>query len=548
MNTSLPSGRRVLAAALVTAGLGLASCATDIRNLQSREALPPTRTPETTIAAGGEATNPLVPSTSPAATSTLAPLQLTAVQAIVAALEGNAALKVQRLSPLISAANEDQARAAFDPTITGSAQRSRERSQGGGGAVSTSDALDLSGQVSQTLPTGTTLNAGASENVVLRRGLNGSAGNNGDFYSTRVGAGVTQALLRGRNVDANLASLRQARLDTLTTEYQLRGYAESLVAQTEEAFWDAVLAQRQIQIYTESLALAQQQYAETQERIKVGKLAETELVAAAASIATRQEGLINAKSALATAKLKLLRLLNPPGGLGRELSLDILPKLNDTALDDLQPHLDLAVRLRPELNETRLLLQRNELELVKTADGLLPKLDLFITLGKTGYSQTFLGSLSNYKDPNYDVAAGLTYTFPVGNREAKAQHARAQYTKQQTQESLANLAQSVEVDVRGAYIELGRAQEQIAASAAARALQEENLRAETEKYHVGKSTSLLVAQVQNDLLTAQIAEVQAVVTYLKDQIELYRLEGSLLIRRGITSPGAKAVEAGAASK
>jgi len=84
---------------------------------------------------------------------------------------------------------------------------------------------------------------------------------------------------------------------------------------------------------------------------------------------------------------------------------------------------------------------------------------------------------------------------------------------------------------------VNRAREQVAATAATRKLQQETLRAETEKFSVGKSTTFLVAQAQRDLVVSQIAEIEAVVNLLKGLVELYRLEGSLLERRGVDAPG-----------
>ena len=46
-----------------------------------------------------------------------------------------------------------------------------------------------------------------------------------------------------------------------------------------------------------------------------------------------------------------------------------------------------------------------------------------------------------------------------------------------------------------------------------------------------------MAQAQRDLLASQIAEVQAVVNQLSALTALYRLDGSLLERRGIAVPG-----------
>jgi len=319
----------------------------------------------------------------------------------------------------------------------------------------------------------------------------------------------------------------------------LRGFAETLVADVEQTCWDYALAQRQIDIFTQSLKLAEQQRRETLERIRIGKLAETEVAAAEAEVARRREALINARSDLAKTRLRLLHLLNPPGAnlWQRAVEFHDQPAVPDSALDDVESHVAVALRMRPDLNETRLQVSRGDLELVKTKNGLLPKLDLFITLGKTGYSNSFGPSWRDLGGEGYDIAGGLAFEYPLGNREPRALHERAALSRRQAEEAVDNLAQLVQVDVRSAYIEAQRAREQVAATAATRKFQEETLRAETEKFRVGKSTTLLVAQAQRDLVASQIAEVEAVVTLLKGLVDLYRLEGSLLDRRGIAAPG-----------
>lgn len=552
MNVTRPFTPRWLAAAMALAGLALSSCVTsDLPPHQTAPIAVTTPAAPVTASPDGHSSNPVPPPAPAPGSSAAEPLaskpsspppvtKLSVNEAIVAALERNTSLRVQRLAPDIQSTYEDQQQAAFDPTVTGKLQDARARSESptasGDTATSRSDDVSASIGAQQTLSTGTTIGVDVSgslaqENVSDR-----------DFYGTRLGVSLTQPLLRGAKVEANLASLKQARLDTLRSEYELRAYAETLVANTEEQYWDTVLAQRQIEIYQESLALAQKQYDETRERITVGKLAQTELVAAEAESATRLQNLIDAKSALATARLQLLRYLNAPGGrLDGDVALSSLPQLQHITLDKVEEHVALGQRLRADVNQARLLLQKNELEIVKTRNGLLPKLDFFVTLGKTGYAYSFGDTAGNFNHDNYDLTAGLQWTWSPQNRDAKAQERRARLTKEQTAESIRNLEQLVEVDVRGAFIELQRAQEQVGATKASRILQEEKLRTETEKYGVGKSTSLLVAQAQRDLLSSQIAEVQAVVKRLKAQVELYRLEGSLLAYRGISCPGTEPV-------
>ena len=470
------------------------------------------------------------------------PLEIAVADAILLALENNRALHVQRLTPSISATYEEQERARFDPSLGAELSASRERARAesrttGTMTDTTSSRTGASAGITKFLPTGTELSVGLATDRDWSDLYS-------DQHATRLGLTVTQALLRGAGLDVNLASVRQARLDTLSSQYELRGFAEHLVAEVETTYWNYALAPRQIEIFEQSLDLAEQQLSETQERINVGKLAETELAAAQAEVALRREALINARSNLATIRLRLLRLLNPPAGAlwTREIVLKNLPAGPDVKLDEVESHAAVALRMRPDLNQARLSVQRGELEVVKTKNGLLPEMGLFIGLGKTGYADSFAGSVEEIGGKTYGISAGIGFEFPIGNRDAASRHRRAALTRKQAEEALDNLAQLAELDVRSAYIEVSRASEQIAATAATRRFQEEKFRAETEKFRVGKSTSLLVAQTQRDLVDSQISEIQAIVNYLNSLVELFRLEGSLLERRGISAPGREPVD------
>jgi len=311
------------------------------------------------------------------------------------------------------------------------------------------------------------------------------------------------------------------------------------VAQVERTYWDYALARRQIEIFEESLKLARQQLSETEVMIRVGRMAEAELPAVQAEVAGQEQGLINARSDMETTRLRLLRLLNPTGAdiWGREVDLIHQPTLPEIKLDDVDLHIAVALRLRPVLNQARLDVLRDDLEIVKTKSGLLPLLDLFVTLGTTGYADSFGGSFSDINGDSYDALVGAEFQYPIYNRDAKARYQRSLLSREQAEKALANLSQLVEVDVRTAYIEVNRAKQQVTASKATRMFDEEKVRIETEKFRVGRSTNLLVAQTQRDLLISRINEVQSIANYLKALVNLYRLDGSLLERRGITAPG-----------
>jgi outer membrane protein len=312
-----------------------------------------------------------------------------------------------------------------------------------------------------------------------------------------------------------------------------------MVADVETTCWDYVLAQRRISIFQESLKLAEDQLDETRKRIKIGKLASVEVYAAEAEVALRRENLINARSNLSITRLKLQRLLNNPDGNPLESSINITdkPVAVEADVNEISEHIDRALKMRPEINQAKLDLKQDEIEIVRTKNGLLPVLDFFITIGKTGYADSFGDSFRNIGDGQYDVAAGISFNFPVKKRADRAIYNRSILYKKQSEEALKNLEQLVEVDVRSAIIEINRTNEQVSATVATRKLQEESLRAETEKFRVGKSTAILVARAQRDFTLSQLTEIEAVISYLKATINLYRQEGTLLTRRGITAPG-----------
>ena len=484
---------------------------------------------------------PMTPET--AGLPEIGPLKITVKDAVLIALENNRSLAVERINPSIQKTFEDQERAVFDPAVEAevSAQRNNSKSLNQSGSYTESSLNDVyQGSISlkEFFPTGTFVEAGAITET------SDSDLYNEQYSSTRLGLSITQALLRGYGTDVNLALLRQSQIETNITQYELRGFSEYLLSQVETTYWDYALSQRQIEIVEESLKIAKQQIADTEEMILVGTMAEAELAAVQAEVAAQQQGLINARSTMESTRLRLLRLLNPPGQSFWDRAVNLVhpPTLPEIKLDEVETHVAVAVRMRPEMNQAKLDVQKEDLEIVRTKNGLLPKMDLFITLGKTGYADSFSGSVNDIDGDSYDMMAGLNFEYPIFNRDARAQHKRSLLRRNQAEMALDNLKQLVELDVRNAYIEVNRTKEQITASTATRKFQEEKLRIETEKFRVGLSTNFFVAQAQRDLLVSRINEVQAVVNYLKALINFYRQEGSLLERRGINAPGRDPIE------
>ncbi len=468
----------------------------------------------------------------PARTNAMEQLSLSIEEAVLMALENNRGLRVERIQPLIQQTAEQVARSVFDPIFRGDFSVGESKTDYPGSTNSTVQTSSGRASLDKTFTLGTDVSLG------FETSSDSSRPDPLESIS-RVGLAIRQPLLRGAGPGVNRASIRQARIDTLLSEYELRAFAETLVANVEQAYWEYVLARRQIEIYERSLQLAEQQHDETSKRVQVGSLAETELAAARAEMALRREALINARSRAAALRARLVRMVHPVGLGGHIHEVIPLsePKTPTESTNPLSEHLDVARWMRPDLNEARLRLARQNLEIVKTRNGLLPKLDVFVNLGMSGYASSFGDSVADLNGDHVDAKAGISLEYPIARRQAKARHRSALLTRVQIEEAMANLDGLASEDIELACIEVDRTREQMAATSATRALQEENLRAETAKFRSGKTTSLSVAQVQRDLVSSQIAEVEAIVRHLQALVALYRSDGTLLLRRRIDAPG-----------
>ena len=479
-------------------------------------------------------------------------LTLTITQALLMALDRNRNLVVQRFNPAVARQGEAALYGQFDPTVT--AAVGGGKTWAGPGGV---DIVDLSAQaaLTQFFPTGSTA---ALQLSAADAGTELYGDRRNDTPTARLGISLTQQLLQGSSVRVNLAFIRQAQLDVISSQYELRGFTETLAASVETAYITYLQDDRVLHIAESALVVAENQLGRTDGLIAAGRAAASDRPAAAALVAQRHEEIINAKSRLEQDRLSFMRLVNDPtadlGG-GWTTVLDLAqPPVPVTPLDDVENHVRVALLYRSDLNQARLSAERGELSVVRAADGLRPVLSVFVTGGRTWIFHAPVGSGGGtattgnttvipggpvvsapaYRDgASEDLSAGLNFAYPLLNRAARANYQAAIASRDEAQQAIENLAQQVDLEVRSAYQEVIRAREQITASTATLAAQRATADVERERFTVGRSTNLLVAVAEQNVLASQIDQTTAVAAYLNGLVNLYRVEGSLLERRGI---------------
>ncbi len=456
-------------------------------------------------------------------------------EAVEMSLKNNIALNIEKIDPEIYATSVEQAKGEFDTKVSASVSASDRRSR----SINANDVIGRNSNNATTASIEAEKKSTSGIKTNISASINRSrTTSHSSLYAARLGIDVTAPLMRGAGKEVNLVSLRKAELDLDWSKYELYGYILDFVSETEKKYWQYYLNAKQLEIVKESLQLALQQRDETQKRIGVGKIAESEIAAADAEVALCQEDLIDAESRVVSSAISLLRNINhdTENFWRKRPNLISVPKLREIDQYDfnLEDCIADSLLMRPELRQAELMQRKNELEVVSTKNGMLPRLDFFISLGKTGYSKSFDGSEPsfNHKEP-FDSSVGLTYELNRHRRSEKAKYDRAKLNLRLQNESIKNLEQLIKEDVIKAYIEIKRTKEQLAATTATAQKQAEKLRVENVKFDVGKTTAFQVAQAQRDLTAAKIAQVKAIIDYTVSKSELLRSTGLLLKFLGI---------------
>lgn len=459
--------------------------------------------------------------------------KLTLEQAVSLALQHNGDLQVQAFEPLVAGTFLALERARFAPELF--AEISRRDNRSSETARSTGEKFDSEIQQNQ-LEAGIRREFATGTDVALSLAHADETSNRApDQNEARVNLTLTQALLQGRGRAVNLVAIRQAQLGVAISEAELRGYTEAIVATVERSYWRFWLAGETIAIARQALEVAEKQLSDIRQRIEVGQLARNEEAVAQAEVARRRQVMIDAEAARVRGRLELLAVITP-GVMIENVAPQTVPEMPEADVSDTaEMRIELAEASRADLAEARLRLEQRRLETVMTRDGLLPRLDFFAQLAKTGFGTDVGDAWSDVGGDNYDVRVGLSLSRTLGNREEAALDAEARFRQDQAQASVENMRRQIRSRVRIALNELQRARQQIEASAETRRFQELTVASEIERFQVGTGTALMVAQAQRDLLASKIDEQQARVQARLALLELYVTEGSLLERRGITT-------------
>jgi HAE1 family hydrophobic/amphiphilic exporter-1 len=411
-----------------------------------------------------------------------------------------------------------------------------------------------------------------------RRSTNNFFNDLNPTHATGFRFSYTQPLLRGRRTDDTRRRIRVARKQLSLTDAQFRRRATEVITGVEQAYWELAYALKHLQIQHEALKQARAQTASNRRQVEHGVLAPIEVTEAEAQVRVFEQHVAGAQESVTRAENQLKTMLLAERGheLWSRPLLPVSPVEPDVPRVALEQAVASALANRLELTELSAAADINQIDERYFRDQTRPQADLTASyssnglagsLNETGDNPLLSGLVSlhdrvnqlstlaglpalpggNFPAPrdellggygrslanlfaqhNPTFKVGVRISFPLRNRTARANLARAQAEGRRVENRRARAEQLIEAEVRNALQALRSGEARLAAASAEREAAEQQYTSERRKFGAGASTVYLVLQRQTDLVTARGRELQAQTDLNKSIADFRRVTGDTL--------------------
>jgi len=486
-------------------------------------------------------------------------IQLSINDLINLTLQNNLDITVERLAPVTSEYAIFTNYRPFEPTLTLSANVTRNTSPSQTfltGVASVSQLTDnFTAGYAQTLKSGTDLTVDFS---LVRTSTNNTFSTFNPSWVGSIRYGLSQRLLNGFGTSVNTRSIRLAQNNKTISEAQFETQVLDLVTQAQKSYWDLVFTTEDRNVKQRALELAEKTLSDNQRQVEVGTLARIDLVQAKSQVATSREDVIVADFTHAQIQDQIKKVLTrqPDPGL-------VLAKVTPTQTaerpvpEDLLPvenAIRVALENRPELRQANLQLRNSEIDIQYAKNQLLPTLSVNLDYIQSGVGgpqtirnpfdptspvQTVPGGVGDVfnqigKSKTGGYSVGFNLQVPLSNRSSKAEYSRVATVKKTNEENIKALEQQIALQVRNAITAVEMNKARIDTAEASRELAEEQYMAEQRKFELGASTVRFVLEEQRNLEQARSNEISAIVNYRKSIVDYDRALGVTLKKNNIS--------------
>lgn len=330
-------------------------------------------------------------------------------------------------------------------------------------------------------------------------------------------AGISIPIGQGLLMDKRRATLKQAKIYARSTEAERQLLMNNLYFDAVQQYWQWTAAWNQLQVYEESVQLAQQRFEGIRQSYIQGDIPAIDTLEAYIFVQNRQMNRNQSLLLYQNTTLELSNYLWYEGSIPLEITdslrppdlneLDNLPLLT---FDSLQLQLEQLAQFHPEMQLYDYKLNELDIERKLKAEGLKPKFDFTYNVLNEPVGANFLGdiTLQNYK-------WGFDFSFPIIIRQARGDLQLTKLKIQETQLRQEQKLLQLQNKVRQYYNEQINLQDQVDLYTDAVSNYQALLNGERRKFDLGESSVFLVNSRETNLITANLELIELQAKYYK---------------------------------
>jgi outer membrane protein TolC len=458
-------------------------------------------------------------------------VELSVEEAVVRALANSSDIRIVSFDPAIAAEDMTRAWSDFDPTVFG--RFDYENADAPVNSVS-----DIGLRDSRVWENGikqkNTIGSEWSVSYALVRNWD-------DLFTRRLSTRyepmllfqLKQPLLRDGWEMVNMAGVNIAKLNHVTAMTSFRQKAEEVVTQVTGAYWVLVQAKTDVDIQGHLLEKTGETFAKIKARqgIDATTLHVKQIEAAMKS---REAFLLSANKRYTDVQEALIRLLAD-----KQLSVLKEFKLTPTSQPVLKvdkPEVSEVLRTAMEANpiiaQARLGIDVAQINVDVAKQQRMPRLDLVATARVRALERGYGAANESIADGDYTgYSVGVTYEYPLGNRQREAELRRRRLERSKAISILHNISDQVAIEAKERIREIEKTQSEMQVQTEAVEAAEVYLQtledSELVRQNLTPEYLLVKLQAQEALAEAQRAHIKAVVDLNVAVIQLAQTEGTV---------------------
>ena len=360
----------------------------------------------------------------------------------------------------------------------------------------------------------------------LEMGGEVTAGTTGDAFSTSsLTSSVSIPFFQDSGTEFNELPVRLAEIGVTRGQLNSKQTELSLIKQVASIYWDLVGLLETIEVKKKAVELSEKLLRDNQARLETGVLNSTE-------VRTTETQLMRNRQSLLSSRLDALRiedqvraalnLKNLPVGLFPSDK----PKTQFAVPENVSVLLEKIYANDSQIGLTQASLEQNRYQLEQELNKQKTNMDLSLSYILNGYSKGFFGSTADFsKSKLHGMSATLTWKVPLGDQATVENIQRKRLDQEKLTLQIKDRKSQLESSLHSLLRSLRLIEKEKLTVAAVSKLSKDQLHIEIERFKLGKSTSYLISQFQQDVVEAQQQEILFRIRQEKIRVELLALTG-----------------------